>query len=103
MKAVLLVLSSTMLLATASAAAGKWPTDIANFIARSESCYHWLGEEPYEAERAADIKKNVSESCDDLSKRLVKLKARYSRNRKVTLLLNEFDPKSGLSDKFPGS
>lgn len=68
----------------------------------SESCSHWLGEDPYDAERAAEIKKNVSESCDGLPKRLVKLKARYARNRKITALLNGFDPKSGTSDKFPG-
>ena len=102
MRFAILMLASTMLLAATSEAASKWPPRVADFIAMSESCSHWLGEDPYDAERAAEIKKNVSESCDGLPRHLAKLKARYSRNRKITALLNAFDLKTGLSDKFPG-
>jgi hypothetical protein len=102
MKSALLLLASALLVASTANAASKWPPRITDFIAMSESCSHWLGEDPYDAERAAEIKKNVSESCDGLPNRLAKLRARYSRNRKITVLLKEFDPTTGTSDKVPG-
>ncbi len=78
------------------------PKDVADFIERSESCQHWLGEPPYDKERAAEIRKNVAESCTGLPMRLNRLKHRHAHDKAVMVLLEKFDPANGLSDEFPG-
>ena len=35
------------------------PEDIAFFIARTAECNHWAGEEPYDKDRASDIRNAV--------------------------------------------
>ena len=78
------------------------PKDVADFIDRSESCYYWLGEPPYDKARAAEIRKNVAEACTDLPRRLARLKKRHAHDTAVMALLKKFDPANGLADEFPG-
>ncbi|NJC41898.1 hypothetical protein GGQ87_002193 [Brevundimonas alba] len=34
---------------------------VARFVERGEMCEHWMGEEPYDAERRAEIERNLRE------------------------------------------
>ena len=66
------------------AAVASLPRDIRDFIDRRANCNHWLGEEPYDAERRAEIQfALMALSCADLSKDENSLKSRYSRSEPV--------------------
>jgi len=55
-------------------------TEITDFLDDREGCEHFRGEEPYDAERAAFLKKNIEELCPDIDKRLDDLQAKYWDN-----------------------
>ena len=43
------------------------PPDVAAWMGRHFMCWHWGGEEPYNAERRAEIQKGVEEAkCDTI-------------------------------------
>jgi hypothetical protein len=46
------------------------------FLARAEECRHWAGEEPFDAERGAEIARNIERlRCQALPTDAAKLKA----------------------------
>jgi hypothetical protein len=60
------------------------PEDVAAFIERTVECNHWGGEEPYDKDRAAQIKTAVERAkCDHLNSDEQALKNEYRGKRKV--------------------
>jgi hypothetical protein len=57
------------------------PHDIRDFIDRRANCNHWAGEEPYDAERRAEIEAATNRlGCARLEKDEVTLARRHSKN-----------------------
>ena len=56
------------------------PGDIRKLVIDTQSCGHFSGEEPYDAERAAFLKKNIDALCNGIEKRHSKLLTKYARN-----------------------
>jgi hypothetical protein len=61
-----------------SAVPGDLPADVEALIERWEMCHHWAGEDPYDAERAAQIQAGVAESCPGNEDTRAALEARYA-------------------------
>jgi hypothetical protein len=60
------------------------PGDVAAFIERMVECNHWGGEEPYDKERAEQIRKAVENArCDSLESNEQALAQKYKGNNKV--------------------
>ena len=72
-----MALSASLLghLATARAAA---PTDIETFRGKIETCVHFSGEEPYDAQRRREIERGIKESCGGLKAQAKRLKLKYA-------------------------
>ena len=69
------------------AAVDKAPTDVRAFIQRRAGCNHFLGEEPYDPERAAQISRAMRElRCQSLSRDERALRGAY-RSSPATLKL----------------
>lgn len=67
------------------------PEDIRTFIARHESCEHFIGEEPYDEERRAFLNEAVSETCTGIDQQLHDLRTRYAEDPALREVLSEFD------------
>ena len=66
------------------------PKDVESFISRRASCDHFLGEEPYDRERAAELDRVITElRCAALARDEEKLRRAYRENRGVLQLLDE--------------
>jgi hypothetical protein len=60
------------------------PADVAAFIERVVECNHWGGEEPYDKERAEQIRKAVEKArCDTLDSDEQALEQTYKGTKKV--------------------
>jgi hypothetical protein len=60
------------------------PEDVVAFIERMVERNHWGGEEPYDKERAEQIRKAVEKArCDSLDSEEQALKRKYKGNKKV--------------------
>jgi hypothetical protein len=60
------------------------PRDVAAFIERVVECNHWGGEEPYDRERADQIRKAVENArCDGLDSDERALAQKYKGSKKV--------------------
>jgi hypothetical protein len=60
------------------------PRLVAALIDRILGCNHWLGESPYDADRAKEIKQAVSElRCNELEKDETAVLKKYRSNPKV--------------------
>ena len=60
------------------------PEDVVAFIERIVECNHWSGEEPYDNERAEQIRKAVEKArCDSLDSDEQALERTYKGNKKV--------------------
>jgi hypothetical protein len=56
------------------------PHPVRAFIDRRSDCHHWLGEEPYDAARKAEIAKAVTQlRCQSLARDEARLRHRYRR------------------------
>ena len=55
------------------------PADVAAFFLDRQQCEHFLGEEPYDAERAAQIEEALDRYCRGTDGRLAQLKRRYAQ------------------------
>lgn len=66
------------------------PKDVSSFIERRAGCNHWLGEVPYDRERAAEISRAVHRlRCAKLEHDEATLRRRYRRQPVVLTLLDE--------------
>ena len=68
-----------------------WPVDVASFIARRESCDHFRGEMASDAERAAFLDKAMRRDCSGTDRRLAELRARYSKDARISARLAEYE------------
>ena len=67
------------------------PGDIAMFVERRDSCEHFVGEEAYDAERAAFLTKNIVELCTGSKKQLIALRKKYTGNAPAIAALRKYD------------
>lgn len=65
------------------------PGDIRAFVIDAQGCGHFSGEEPYDVERAAFLKKNIDAMCTELEKRHRKLAAQHAGNPEATAMIAE--------------
>ncbi|MFS1291656.1 SH3 domain-containing protein [Pseudomonas piscis] len=59
------------------------PADASALIQRHEECQHFAGEEPYDAERRAELEKAVKESCTGVDRQLATLRQQYKDDPEV--------------------
>jgi hypothetical protein len=90
-----------MILATSACATGPWrdfygdersatvPADVRSFVIDAQWCAHFSGEEPYDAERAAFLKKRIDAMCPGLDQRHKQLMVKYAQNAKVRAIIEE--------------
>ncbi|HEY7810388.1 MAG TPA: hypothetical protein VIA98_08415 [Allosphingosinicella sp.] len=66
------------------------PKAVAKFIARRANCNHFLGEEPYDKARAAELNKAIRElRCGRIDRDERRLRVRYAAHSTVLRLLEE--------------
>ena len=66
------------------------PKAVAAFIQRRADCDHFLGEEPYDKQRAADLARTVRElRCDGLDLDERKLRRTFKNKAQILKLLDE--------------
>lgn len=64
------------------------PIEVLDFVGRWSMCAHWGGEEPYDAERRAEIETAAADlRCDTLEADATRLKAQYADDRATLALL----------------
>lgn len=65
------------------------PADVNAIIDRMYACWHWTGEEPYNAKRKAEIKLAVSNlKCDEYPADYKAVQAKYAKDMDVTRVMN---------------
>ena len=65
-------------------AARRLPRDVRTFVARRIECNHWGGEDPYDAERARQIRAAVERlRCGDLDRDEARLRRRHAASPAV--------------------
>ncbi len=67
------------------------PGDVASFAERYANCEHFLGEEPYDAERAKELAQAVEELCTGIDAQLDALRQRYRDDAAVTQALAGYE------------
>ena len=68
----------------------KTPKDVEAFIVRRAGCNHFLGEYPYDRERAAELNRAIRElRCDGLDRDGRNLRNTYRNNPEILQLLDE--------------
>ena len=65
------------------------PKDVRVFVIKAQGCGHFSGEEGYDAERAAFLKKNTDELCTGLPDKRKKLLAKYHDDAAVKTIIAE--------------
>ena len=75
------------------AAAAKLPADVTAFLDRRVNCDHWTGEEPYDAERRAEIEAAIRQfRCVTIERDEVRLRKLHAKNRAVVVALDKPSP-----------
>jgi len=66
------------------------PNEVATYIDRRVGCNYWSSEPPYDAERAAEIKKVISDlRCQTLNRDEESLRSHYAKSPTVLNALDE--------------
>jgi hypothetical protein len=65
------------------------PRDVRAFVIDAQGCGHFSGEEPYDADRAAFLQKNMDALCRGLPQKRERLLNRYPANKEVESLMAE--------------
>lgn len=76
--------------ATPDAAAGL-PAEVSVLLTRWEECWHWAGEEPYDADRRAQIEEGVARSCPGNEEERDRLRTKYQGRTDVLDALKKLD------------
>lgn len=84
------VAPSGKVIATAPASQTALPGDVAAFVERRDSCEHFVGEEGYDAERAAFLMRNIVELCTGSKKQLIALRKKYTGNAPALAALRKY-------------
>ena len=69
----------------------KLPDEIAQFVERRRTCDHLRGEEPYSAERRAELEAASEKYCRGTDRELAALRSKYPGNATVLKVLEEFE------------
>jgi hypothetical protein len=89
-----LLLPLTLVALTAAAPSGaapRLPPDVEAFRRDRETCQHFMGEEGYDADRAAYIRAQIARTCTGSDGKLAALRKKYARNRAVLRTLARYD------------
>lgn len=81
------------LLALSLRAQAQLPQEVSRFIDRRDTCDHFRGEEPYDAERRAFIEKSLKRFCRGTDRRLAALRLKYEANAAVMEKLRTYESK----------
>jgi hypothetical protein len=68
------------------------PADVQEFIVRWSDCTHWLGEEPYDAERRKQIESAVKDVCTGIDALGRAVRTRHADNSHLLARIAEFEP-----------
>ncbi|MEN3748538.1 hypothetical protein TPR58_15285 [Sphingomonas sp. HF-S3] len=68
------------------------PADVQRYLIRHAGCEHWAGEEPYNAQRRAEIETNVAQSCTGLDAARADLLTRHRSEPASHEALSRLDP-----------
>jgi len=60
--------------------AGGLPADVAALQAQFETCVHFAGEEPYDADRRQQIEAGIAENCKPVKAAIPTIEAKYKDN-----------------------
>jgi len=67
------------------------PAEVAKLVERWATCWHFAGEEPYDAERAKQIQDGVAKSCPGNEEERARLEAKYAGRADVMRELAKLD------------
>jgi hypothetical protein len=76
---------------TADAAVAGLPAEVTTLVARWEECWHWAGEEPYDADRRRQIEEGVARACPGNDEERERLRAKYGGRADVLDALKKLD------------
>lgn len=76
-----------------AASAAPFPREVTEFMVARDSCDHFRGEEPYDAERRAYIAENIAELCRGTDIKLALLRQRYASDPSVMAALRSYEDK----------
>lgn len=65
------------------------PKKVRKFVIDAQMCAHFSGEEGYDKERAAFLKKMIDKSCPKLEERREKLLAKHRGNAEIEAIIAE--------------
>ncbi|WHO38033.1 hypothetical protein PMI04_015910 [Sphingobium sp. AP49] len=68
-----------------------FPAEVTAFMVDRDSCDHFRGEEPYDAERRAYIEESIAELCTGTDVKLATLRHRYDKVPEVIAALHGYD------------
>lgn len=74
-----------------AASAAPFPREVTEFMVSRDSCDHFRGEEPYDAERRAYIAENIAALCRGTDTKLALLRQRYAADPSVTAALRSYE------------
>lgn len=63
---------------SAASASPVEPAELARLAKRIEACQHFAGEEPYDATRAAELRREVEANCPGNDDELARLRGKYA-------------------------
>lgn len=76
---------------TITAARAGLPIEVTTLLQRWEMCWHFAGEEPYDAARAQEIEDGQAEWCPDNDAERARLQAKWKDDRPVQEALRKLD------------
>ncbi|SCW39691.1 hypothetical protein SAMN02927924_00420 [Sphingobium faniae] len=68
-----------------------FPQEVTNYMVERDSCDHFRGEEPYDADRRAYLAENIAELCTGTDGRLAALRMRYANDSAVLAALSGYE------------
>lgn len=75
----------------AAASVEAFPDEVTAFMVERDSCDHFRGEEPYDADRRAYIEESIAELCTGTDAKLAALRRRYADNPAVIQALGNYE------------
>ena len=70
---------------------GQLPGEVSSFAERRGICDHLRGEEPYSAERAAELARGTEKYCRGTDRELEALRLKYRNDTAVAPVLEKFE------------
>ena len=67
------------------------PDDVAQFVEQRQTCDHLRGEEPYSAQRKADLEAAIEKNCRGSDRELASLRSKYRGNTAILRTLEQYE------------